>query len=335
MEETPAYVVGRTIGRLGRTNPVGLAILGIGSVVAANELIHENPLPEGDTGLRGTRPKRLFDGSDMATYPNTKRIKHHARQPKQRSGEGFNQVKYRDTLRVGNLLATRLKLPDTEDTVMTDHPRNLRERDIYLKGYKIDAQWFGKPSNTVDVTNQNPSPIGFMGMCVVNMALLQFHCPVKDTETEVATALLGEWWASHEGTQNKSRAFTGLQGNEATYTDARNKWQDYWLSGRINPHHSKGFRVLARERCMLQQILQNGTGGPGQKNQGRIAKYFRIPQHIYLHNNDEANWEHPIYMVTWISPLNYNYLRNYPTSGVADQFEEYTRITCYYKDIEK
>ena len=130
MEQTPAYVAGRTIGLLGRTNPVGLGILGIGSVIAGSELIRENQLPPPDSGLRGVKPKRLFsdiqDPSEAPMYGSTKRIKHAARQPRQRPGEAHTQVIEGNVQRPGALYIARLDLPPKESDAIPDeeHPRN-------------------------------------------------------------------------------------------------------------------------------------------------------------------------------------------------------------------
>jgi len=184
-----------------------------------------------------------------------------------------------------------------------------------------------------------------MGPCVINYALIQMNCPQPldpDPTDEFADDAIWlnfweDWWSSHEN-DNQSRNF--LQLGDVEPNGAKAKWQDYWIHGQINPRHPKGFKILARERTVCQQILQNGAGGPGQKNWGRVSKYYRIPQQVYLHNNDEAAWLYPIYSVFWISPLNPEMLLNYPKTetaalGKVRQFDFKQRVHCYFKEIEK
>jgi len=324
MEETTPYVIGRTIGRLGRTNPVGLASLGISSLVAANALLEEYPLPEGDTGLRKRK-------SNMGGPP-TKRIKHHSRQPRLTPGESNHHYYQQDDCHVGKLYMNRLRLPAVETFATSARQR---ERAIYLKGFKMDAEWFGKHAEYSPAPTQHPR--GFMGPCVVNFALIQFNCKQDMApETDPALALYGEWWSSHEGEGNASRPFLQLDPVDG---DAVDKWQDYWLHGAINPHHEAGFKILARERTVVQQTLQNGAV-PGQKNWGRVSKYYKIAQPIYLHDNEEAEWMYPIYTIFWISPLNPEYLRNYPSTGdpetqPARHFFFKNRVITYFKEVPK
>lgn len=279
-------------------------------------------------------------GSYKAMRSVAKRIRHHEKQQKQTPGEA-STIRIENQSRVGKIYGCRLRLPGAEDDF---NQRNLRERDIFLKGYKIDFQVFGK---FVDPASQasTPNVFGYMGPCVLNWALIQFNCDrdfeepessvnIPGRDQEIIDEIIGEFWSSHEGSENKSRSFTGLlEVDPAPQT----KWQDYWLSGSINPHNSHGFKVLAREKTYVEQIVQNGTSNPSQKTHGRICKYFKIPQHIYLHNNEENLWQFPIYMIWWISPLNPIFLANYPTSGEeeAKQFNIESRQTCYYREISK
>lgn len=283
--------------------------------------------------------KRLRDRT-MAGPP-TKRIKHHARQPKLPGGEVSHRYYDQDDVRIGKLYWNRLRLPAQETFVGSKG----RERHIYIKGFKIDAEWFGKHANSVDVTNPQEHPRGFMGPCVINYALIQMNCPQPldpDPTDEFADDPIWlnfweDWWSSHEN-DNQSRNF--LQVSDVEPSGAKAKWQDYWIHGQINPRHPKGFKILARERTVCQQILQNGAGGPGQKNWGRVSKYYRIPQQVYLHNNEEAAWLYPIYSVFWISPLNPEMLLNYPKTenaalGKVRQFDFKQRVHCYFKELEK
>jgi len=322
------------------SNPIGLAYTGIAALELQIGLASENPVPTpfSGTDIENLR-KRLFDEDDPMTGPPTKRIKHHARQPKNKPGEAATATWDHKDEWCGYLRAMRLRLPPIEGGVAA---RSQRENDIFLKGYKIDFQVHGTHSNPNNPTIPTPNPDGYMGPMVLNWALIQMACSqplganaleIEQNERALALDLVAEWWSANEGNVNKSRSFTQLLGTEVA---PKSKWQDYWLSGQINPKNKTPFRILDRQHRIFQQIVQNGAGGPGQKNQARVTQYYRIPQHIYLHNNEEAEWENPIYMVYWVSPLNPNYLNSWAAPGQtpARQFDTFARATAYYLDKE-
>jgi hypothetical protein len=150
-------------------------------------------------------------------------------------------------------------------------------------------------------------------------------------DTPFAAEIGSEFFSSYESSTNESRNFLVCPPAAVVPTDF---WTDYLLSGRINPHHPMGFKILARESTSVQQVYQNGAGGPGQKTWGRIQKYFKIPQYVYLHNNEEKEWNHPLYMVHWISPICPSYLSNYPAVGTAKMFDTVCRTTVFFNNID-
>jgi len=325
--------IGTIFKRFVGSNPIGLAYTGIAALELQIGLASENPVPETFTGadIENLR-KRLFH-DEMSTNPPTKRIRHHDGDTKEAPGGAVNDYKQINGEQVMKLYAQRIRLPALATGLST---RNQRKHDIFLKGIKIDFQVFGLHANATNPTVPAPSEYGYMGPVVVNWALIQLDCArdiVGDNNEDatMVTELKPEFWSSYESTLNESRDFTGVGPFSA---NASLGWQDYMLSGRINPHHPMGFKILAREKFHLQQVLQNGAGGPGQKNWGRVQKYYKIPQYVYLQDNNEQNWNHPLYMVHWITPLCPSYLFNYPTAGTAKMFDSVVRTTMFFNNID-
>jgi len=350
------YTVGK---RFVGSNPIGLGYLGLASFETQLGLTEEFPLPTGTIekvtpNLRGgetedTTKKRLFDEpEDMTSRAPAKRIRHHDRDPKNPVGEGFYWRYQLPNLFCGQLNATRLRLPPKEGGLTS---KNERKTDFYLKGYKIDFQVHGQfaSQNTSNQSSSLPAVRGNMGMCVLNFAIIQFQCPTPwsadpvtqaTLDRQLANVVRSQFFSAREGNINNSREFIELNGNEPTTPPAigaRNKWNHYWLNGAINPNNSAfgSFKVLARERRFVQQIVQGG-GGRTQKNSATIRKYFRIPQYINLHDNEDQNWRHPLYVIYWVTPLCAGYLLNWPDQAgqTASQFDVDAQFDGYFKDIE-
>jgi len=318
------------------SNPIGIAYTGVEALEYQVGLASEYPVPErlDGSGIESLR-KRLFN--DMGTTnPPTKRIRHHDGDKKEASGGAFNDYKQINAEQIGKLYVQRIRLPPLVSGIAQ---RNARKHDIFLKGVKIDFQAFGLHAySAANPSPATPSPQenGFMGPCVLNWALIQLDCSREPStnnnfDEPLAVDLATEWWSSFENSDNESRPFVQFPPAAAVPTDF---WSDYLLSGRINPHHPVGFKILARESTHLQQIMQNGAGGPGQKTWGRIQKYFKIPQFVYLHDNAEKEWNHPLYMVHWISPLSPSYLSNFPAVGTARHFDTVVRTTTFFNNID-
>jgi len=281
--------------------------------------------------------------SNMPNRANTKRIRHHDREARINSHSVFEK-KVNRVSRCGYLYHERIRLPPKQlSTDMdTEQGRSYRENDIYLKGIKILREWHGKDST--NSINLNPSNNGYVGPQLINWCLIQFDCTksinAEDADSNIHAALVSQWWSSKSGTDNRSTPFTELDPVEPDSTTAIGKWQTYWTTGAINPHHQAQFKILAREQRICNQVFRGGdSGDASQKNVARIHKYFKIPTPIYLHNGDEEAWGSPIYEVWWISPINSNYLKNYTTAQIANptepqQFNEVGHTQVYFKDLQ-
>jgi len=283
----------------------------------------------------------------MASRPPTKRLRNYSREKRETPGEASSSFQDHGSAHVGQLYCERVRLPTTE---VSDQQYNARERDIYMKGLKVNMKFFGfhaDGSGTLTIPESRTR--GYMGPMKVNFALVQMNCKKQSSELVdvngynldaklVADSMLPEFFSSHEGLQNMSRAFNQLNAGETSITTAVGKWNDYWVDGAMNPDSSVGYKILARETGYFQQIFQNGAGGPGQKNQFYLSKYFKIKSPIKLHDNLETNWIHPIYMLWWVVPLNPQYLQNYAILGInspANHFKTQIRQTIYYNEIKK
>jgi len=279
----------------------------------------------------------------MPNRANTKRIRHHDREARINSHSVYERSVNRVS-RCGFLYHSRIRLPPKQlSTDMdTEQGRAYRENDIYLKGIKIFREWHGK--DTTIALALNPANNGYMGPQLINWCLIQFDCTKgidgESDDQQIHDALVSQWWSSRSGTDNRSTPFTELDPVEPNTATAIGKWQTYWTTGAINPHHQAQFKILAREQRICNQVnRQQDSGDAAQRNVARIHKYFKIPTPIYLHNGDEAAWGSPIYEVWWISPLNSNYLKNYTTAAVAgavepEQFNEKGHTQVYFKDLQ-
>jgi len=279
----------------------------------------------------------------MPNRANTKRIRHHDRE-KVLSGHSVYEKKVVRDSRVGYLYHERVRLPPKQlSTDMdTGQGRATRENDIYLKGIKVLREWHGKDCTIVG--NLQTTNNGYMGPVLINWCLIQFDCTKgidgESDDQNIHDALVAQWWSSKSGTDNRSTPFTELLPVEPSTGDSIGKWQTYWTTGAINPHHQAQFKILAREQRMVSQVFKNGDHGTmSQHSVARIHKYFKIPTPIYLHNGDEQAWGSPIYEVWWLSPLNSNMLKNYTTAAVANatepiQFNELGHTQVYYKDLQ-
>lgn len=283
----------------------------------------------------------------MAARAPAKRIRNYSRELRERPGEAASSFQDHGAAFVGQLYCERVRLPTTETS---DQQYNARERDIYMKGLKIQMKFFGfHADGSGNLTIPEPRARGFMGPMKVNFALIQMNCRKASSELvdvngynldaqAVGNSILPEFFSSNEGLQNMSRPFNQLNAGEPSQSAAVGKWNDYWVDGAMNPDSSVGYKILARQTGYFQQIFQNGAGGPGQKNQFYINKYFKIKTPIKLHNNLETNWNHPIYMIWWVVPLNPQWLQNFAILGVnspSNHFKTQIRQTIYYNEIKK
>lgn len=285
---------------------------------------------------------------NMSTYTRHRSINHATGDQShglgERSGTGLIR---RQNERCCKLYVSRLALPYIDPDIDMTHTAN--KGSLLIKGWKIHKEFHGMPS---DSSNQpNPTARGsasHMGPCIVNWALLQFKCPVlpagegetvdrphDDLVAKFFTeeAIPGQYSAPFIELPDKminpdpSQPFDQSDGYAAA-------WNDKWIHGSLNNKNVE-WKVLCRKRLPIQQIKSMFNGDTNQKCRATIHQYFRMPQRVYLEQNNPNTWQHPIYEVWWYTPINLQGLRSWPTenSASADQFESFTRTTCYYKEL--
>ena len=160
----------------------------------------------------------------MASRPPTKRLRNYSREPRETRGEAASSFQDHNAGFVGQLYCERVRLPTTE---VSDQQYNARERDIYMKGLKIDMKFLAfHADGSGSLTLPESRARGFMGPMKVNFALVQMHCKKPSSELvdsngynldagAVANLMIPEFFSSHEGIQNMSRGFNQLNAGES------------------------------------------------------------------------------------------------------------------------
>lgn len=239
-------------------------------------------------------------------------------------------------LRCGQLYASRVHLPPPSTT---DQEVNARANHIKLKGIKIHREFHTKMStsnfNVGGTIDYRPGEFGYMGPMVINWALIQFKCQ-KDPGAEggdvnIADALKPQFWNDDSGTTNWFAPYTEWEPNSNT-VDPKDLFDTKNIYGSLCHHND--YRVLARKRMGFSQYLP--FNHMNAKTTAVVHRYFKMPQRIYLEGGDINTWEHPIYEIWWATPINRDFLLNWPdTAGQnAVQFVTFSKNTVYFRDIK-
>jgi len=226
--------------------------------------------------------------------------------------------------RYGVLYLNRIELPPQFDD--TNDQINRRTTSIFLRGIKIHRHFEG-----LDVFASEGR--GDMGPAVVNWALIQYKCAKDPTDDAGTLAELRTRFFTQANSETQwYHPFQDWLPN-ANVTNPFDIYDINHIHGTMNQHTD--YNILARKRMRISQYFNTTSQSDARKSVARVRAYFKVPQRIYLEGSDNGTWNHPIYEVYWITPINsVNILRNYPSTGTAAHFNTRSQNTVYYRELK-
>jgi len=273
-----------------------------------------------DMGYQRRGPKRTKTMGDQK----------HSKSERYSNSNVGNQVPFD----LGELNFNRIDLPPRDVPTGGDSaPVNRRDNHIFLKGIKFDVEWHLSEANREE-NNANPH----LGPLYINWALIQYKCQVPQAAIEpTLTATQEKFFVD---TASSDKWFTSFGPYPAIPTQTNYSLLHH--KGAMCPHNN--YRILARRSWMKTPRLKVGTGttsgvlvdNPGSTGVVKFKEYMKTPQRIYLEDvNNLLTWEHPIYEVFWVTPVNATHMRRYGTSTTRSTVgTKIAKNTLYFHELK-